>query len=215
MTGESILEETIVGRVPHIYAFETGTIPSYLKVGETKRPVSMRLNEWRRFFKDLVEMEIADNEARIKGVEDVYFRDYSVHRFLEFKRKRARLKPDSPLLVGKTDAEGNPLYFSSEFFKKATPTDVQDGIYDIREAFARNTYGDYQFYDASKINRIEHHYLSSGTWKLRPNQEAAVKAFKTALEHGETKLLMYAVMRFGKSFTSMCCARVMLSLIHI
>ena len=209
MTGESILEELIVGRVPHIYAFETGTIPSYLKVGDTNRPVSMRLNEWRRYFKDLVEMTIADNEARIKGAVDVYFRDYSVHRFLEFKRKRERLKPESTILVGKKDAEGNPLYFSSEFFKKATPSDVQDGIYDIREAFSRNVYGDYQFYDASKINRIEHHYSSSGAWKLRPNQEAAVNAFKKALQHGETKLLMYAVMRFGKSFTSMYCAHVM------
>src|SRR5690606_29277116 len=41
---------------------------------------------------------------------------------------------------------------------------------------------------------------------LRPNQEETVKRFKYAINNGRTNLLMYAVMRFGKSFTSMCCA---------
>ncbi len=209
MTGDTILEKLIVGRVPHIYAFETNTIPSYLKVGDTNRPVSMRLDEWRRIFRDLIERPIKDNEARVKGREDIYFRDYSVHRFLEFKRKRRRLKPEDPILVGQKDADGNPLYYSSEFFQRATPADVQAGILDIRVAYEKNTFGDYQFYDASKIAKVEEHFTSTGIWKLRPNQEEAVKAFMRAVQAGENKLLMYAVMRFGKSFTSMYCAHVM------
>jgi hypothetical protein len=40
----------------------------------------------------------------------------------------------------------------------------------------------------------------------RPNQDATIKNFKNALKKGRKNLLMYAVMRFGKSFTSMCCA---------
>ena len=40
------LDKIIVGRVePHIYAFSTGTIPNYLKVGDTYRPVTERLAE--------------------------------------------------------------------------------------------------------------------------------------------------------------------------
>ena len=42
----SILENIIVGRVdPHIYAFATGTVPNYLKIGDTYRPIAVRLNE--------------------------------------------------------------------------------------------------------------------------------------------------------------------------
>ena len=41
---------------------------------------------------------------------------------------------------------------------------------------------------------------------LRPNQQKTVDNFQEALNKGRTNLLMYAVMRFGKSFTSMCCA---------
>ena len=31
--------------------------------------------------------------------------------------------------------------------------------------------------------------------------------FVNAVDSGRTNLLMYAVMRFGKSFTAMCCAK--------
>ena len=52
-----IVDKLIVGRVePHIYAFETNTVPNYLKIGDTYRPVEVRLNEWRRYFKDLTKL---------------------------------------------------------------------------------------------------------------------------------------------------------------
>ena len=48
------LDEVIIGRVePHIYAFSTNTIPNYLKIGDTYRPVNVRLDEWRAFFPTL------------------------------------------------------------------------------------------------------------------------------------------------------------------
>ena len=48
MKDLSILDSLITGRVePHIYAFTTNTIPNYLKVGDTYRPVSKRLGEWK------------------------------------------------------------------------------------------------------------------------------------------------------------------------
>ena len=54
MTDTSILGELIVGRVePRIYAFTTNTIPNYLKVGDTYRPVEVRLDEWREHFPNL------------------------------------------------------------------------------------------------------------------------------------------------------------------
>lgn len=44
-----ILNEIIVGRVdPQIYAFTTETVPNYLKVGDTYRPLKVRLSEWEK-----------------------------------------------------------------------------------------------------------------------------------------------------------------------
>ena len=44
---------------------------------------------------------------------------------------------------------------------------------------------------------------------MRPNQETTVNNFIAAKGKGITKMLMFAVMRFGKSFTSMQCALAM------
>ena len=55
MVDKTLLDEIIIGRVePHIYAFTTNTIPNYLKVGDTYRPVSVRLKEWREHFPELI-----------------------------------------------------------------------------------------------------------------------------------------------------------------
>ena len=75
----SILNEIIIGRVePRIYAFSTNTVPNYLKVGDTYRPVDIRLKEWMAHYPTLKsEFEV---EAKIG---EVFFRDYAVHAFLE------------------------------------------------------------------------------------------------------------------------------------
>jgi len=106
MKDLSVLDQLIVGRVdPHIYAFTTNTIPNYLKVGDTYRPVAVRLQEWREHFPDL--QKEYDHIAKVS--DDVYFRDFAVHSFLELEKHRARLMPaDLP--------EGR--YYSKEFFKK-------------------------------------------------------------------------------------------------
>ena len=63
------LENIIIGRVePHIYAFTTGTVPNYLKVGDTYRPVSLRLNEWKEHFPDL-EKKYENIQKRIAELE--------------------------------------------------------------------------------------------------------------------------------------------------
>ena len=52
----SLLDTMIVGRVnPYIYAFSTETVPNYLKVGDTYRPVSTRLTEWRQYYPNLIQ----------------------------------------------------------------------------------------------------------------------------------------------------------------
>ena len=70
MKDLSVLEHIIVGRVePHIYAFTTNTIPNYLKVGDTYRPVNVRLNEWREYYPSLKK----EYEEKAMVNEDVFF----------------------------------------------------------------------------------------------------------------------------------------------
>ena len=119
MKDISILDNIIIGRVdPHIYAFTTGTVPNYMKVGDTYRPVSVRLNEWKEFFPDLEKQY----EEKAKVGNDVYFRDFAVHNFLEGVKQRIRLKQaDVPAGV----------YYSKEFFKEADVHDIIEAIEDI------------------------------------------------------------------------------------
>ena len=106
MRDLTVLDQLITGRVdPHIYAFTTNTIPNYLKVGDTYRPVAVRLQEWREHFPDL--QKEYDQIAKVS--DDVYFRDFAVHSFLEGERHRTRLLPANI-------EQGS--YYSREFFKR-------------------------------------------------------------------------------------------------
>ena len=193
MRDLTVLDQLIIGRVdPHIYAFTTNTIPNYLKVGDTYRPVAVRLQEWRDHFPDLQK----EYEHIAKVSDDIYFRDFAVHSFLEGERHRTRLLP--------TDIEQG-IYYSREFFKEASALDIAEAVEDIQQDFDGNT-GKYQFYSAETGLPETHTYERTETYPPRPNQDKTIRQFKAAVDDGRTNLLMYAVMRFGKSFTSMCCA---------
>lgn len=190
-TNPSLLDEIVVGRVdPHIYAFTTETIPNYLKVGDTYRPIEKRLDEWRHYYKDL----ILQDKFKAKAEDGKLFRDYSVHQFLEQEKGKIRLQRGMYPLV----------YYSNEFFADTNREDVQEAINDIIKD-AKNNSGKYQFYSSERLPEI-YHYNRKETFPLRPNQDETVKNFKRAVNQGRNNLLMYAVMRFGKSFTAMNCA---------
>lgn len=193
MLDTGILDKLIIGRVePHIYAFSTRTVPNYMKVGDTYRPVEQRLNEWRRYFPNL--------EKQFAGVakvdDDTYFRDFAIHRFLENDLHKHRLKPST---------FPNLPYYSNEFFEGVTHSDIHCALSDISDSF-HNNLPKYQFYkiDKSRIP-LTYQYRRTETFEPRPNQQDTIDRFKEAVAAGRNNLLMYAVMRFGKSFTAMCC----------
>lgn len=192
----TVLDEIIVGRVePHIYAFKTNTIPNYLKVGDTYRPVSERLKEWKKHFPDL-QKEFED-KATVNN--EIFFRDFAVHQYLEKELNKIRLQ--------KSDIKQG-IYYSNEFFKDAEKRDVEKAIVDITDSY-HYVPNKYQYYKTDDNMPVITEYKSTGYWKPRPNQQEAIDNFCKAVNNGRTNLLMYAVMRFGKSFTSMCCAKEM------
>jgi hypothetical protein len=189
-----ILNEIIYGRVePHIYAFTTETIPNYLKVGDTYRPIETRLNEWRKQFPNLEKKF----QSAAKVDNETFFRDHAIHYFLEKEINKTRLSRDTFPHI--------PFY-SNEFFKDTSEDDLRNAISDIETSYSNNELK-YQFYkfDASRIP-ITQKYRRTQDYNPRPNQQETVNNFMTAIKKGRKNLLMYAVMRFGKSFTSMCCA---------
>lgn len=194
----SSLDNIIVGRVtPHIYAFATNTVPNYIKVGDTYRPVPTRLNEWKKVFADL--QEIFRDKAIVH--DDIYFRDYAVHKFL--------------IDIGKARHSDHKL---SEFFDGATSDDVESAIEDIKTAFDSNI-NKYDYYrlGSGRVSQTHEYKRSEISFELRPLQKIAVdnfiKRYSDQLNgqdrHKQINLLLYAVMRFGKSFVSLMCAKAM------
>ena len=189
----TILDNIIVGRVePYIYAFSTETVPNYLKVGDTSRSVRVRLEEWRKIFPNLIQQY--EHSAQIDA--ETIFRDYAVHSFLEQEKNRERLQPHTIK---------NLPYYSREFFKDATPEDVEEAIKDIIQS-AQEKSGKYPLYSPDRLPQT-FTYERTEDFAPRDNQQEAIDNFKAAVKAGRTNLLLYAVMRFGKSFTSMCCAK--------
>lgn len=189
-----VVDGLIVGWVrPHIYAFSTNTVPNFLKVGDTYRPVRRRLQEWRKHYPDLQQ----HFEGSASVAEDVYFRDHSVHQFLSQERGLSRIE---------RDALAPDVYYSTEFFESASSEDVELAIKDIHRDHQANG-GRYVFFDASERLRKTFRFARGEEWVPRPNQQAAVDNFAAAVDAGRTNLLMYAVMRFGKTFTSLLCAK--------
>lgn len=189
----TILDNIIVGRVePYIYAFSTETVPNYLKVGDTSRSVRVRLDEWRKIFPNLIQQY--EHSAQIDA--DTIFRDYAVHTYLEQEKGRQRLQPQTIK---------NLSYYSREFFKDATAEEVDEAIKDIIQS-AHEKSGKYPLYSPDRLPQT-FTYERIEDFAPRANQQQAIDNFKAAVEAGRTNLLLYAVMRFGKSFTSMCCAK--------
>ena len=196
MEEKDILDKIITGRVePHIYAFSTNIIPNHLKIGDTYRPVSIRLNEWKKHYPDL--KKVYEEKAMVNS--NIFFRDYSVHKYIEELGKIRLKETDIP----------SQIHYSNEFFKDTSCNDVKDAIKNIKENYKENS-NKYQFYDANKnLPEIFEFKREEKEWKIRPNQQKAINNFIKAKEKGRKNLLMYAVMRFGKSFTSMMCAKKM------
>lgn len=197
MEGINIIDSTIRGRVePHIYAFRTLDVPFFTKVGDTYRPVDVRLDEWRSKYKKGIE-ELFRGSALVN--KETYFRDYAVHRYLEDEHFH-QLQPN----------EVKPgVYYSNEFYKEVEKEHIESAIEDIKGDYG-NPNSKYSYYNAvERLPEGRAEFQRDADWNPRDNQQEVIDKFLNARAAGRTNLLMYAVMRFGKTFTSLCCAKAM------
>ncbi len=200
-----LVEEHIAIRLePFIYAFSTNTIPAYLKVGDTLRGVEKRIAEWKKIIcKNLHRTDVELRERYRHSAllskdpdskeKDTYFRDYAVHQYLTS--------------IGKKQIEEDlRSLYSQEFFADTSAEDVDAAIKAIEADFRSEDLAKaYTYYSVKDSKSATVHGTNDKDWRLRPNQEKVVKNFVAKKDQPE--LLMYAVMRFGKSFTAMYCAK--------
>ena len=187
---------------PHIYVFSTNTIPNYVKVGDTFRPISTRLGEWKEIYKDLQRLFPNINseiEALAKVNDAIYFRDYAIHTYLTNNNYRRLTKEELVAEIGEN------IYFSNEFFKGVSVDVVKKGIQEVKDGYESKN-PNYNYYKIADKHTIDTHWNNDKDWKLRDNQSVVVDNFCNKVET-EKDLLMYAVMRFGKSFTAISCAK--------
>ena len=156
-------------------------MPNYLKVGDTYRPVSKRLNEWRVFFPELEKQY--ENKAIID--EETYFRDYAIHQYLENDLNKERLK--------RADLEDD-IYYSKEFFKETEIEDIDNAIEDIKGNYQANS-SKYEYYSSKNKLPQTYHYERGGNCDLRPNKEAAVDSFINAVKNGRRNLYEIEIKR--------------------
>lgn len=188
----SAIDDIIVGRIyPSIYAFSTTAVVDALKVGDTYRTVSKRLNEWNKHYPNI--KKVFEHSAKLD--DGRIFRDYEVHKYLVNEKKLNQLNH--------TDIKGE--YYSREFFRNATKEDIIEAIADIKRS-AKTNDEKYKFYTSERLPEKLSYQRGTINYPIRANQENTVKRFSNAIAKGHKNLLMYAVMRFGKSFTAMCCA---------
>ncbi len=197
-----VLETIIYGRVePHIYAFRTNKVPRYTKVGDTYRPTKVRIKEWERIISCEL-TTIFDEPAFADSLGEIYFRDYSIHSYLENQKGKHRL--------AKTDPEGCPWY-SNEFFLETESNDISEAIKDIKKSYANGNPRGYDFYNIEDKKHTETIERLNLDYPPRKNQQDVIDRFKRRIneDSGKLNLLMYAVMRFGKSYTALQCALAM------
>lgn len=206
-----------VERDPHIYAFRTNSVKGYLKVGYTDRPVSARLKEWKQKYEGIEkvgEWSARVNKAKLIDEEiGAYFMDHAVHEYIEKRGPHY----DDDISIPHPHYDSSVwsctfpnLYYSEEFFEKAKEEDIDGAIEAINNSYPY----DYTFYTAQKKIQVEKDYEREGVYEIREIQQEVIDKFdkvfcKPKKRKKHTNLLMYAVMRFGKTFTALCCARAM------
>lgn len=195
-----LLDKIIVGYVPHsIYAFSTPKAANYLKVGETSRRIPVRLKEWQNKIADLkLEDDWLAMLPKDAEKQKEFFRDFALHKY--FKEK------------GYEPLEAQTAPGNSREFYPVTLDVIESGIEDINEDFL-STSGDKKYvYLKIEDNSVrEEHWARTEEFFLRDNQQEVIDNIISVAKDKDVtpNYLLFAVMRFGKTFVALESAKVL------
>ena len=206
-TGENISGDGVfVGRTnPSIYCFSTKNVDGCLKVGDTFRPVYVRMNEWQKVFGE--KGFTHDKKWEWSAVENNWvFRDYTVHKYLKnmgkkrLSNKKKYEKYFTPISPSYTLDET----YSNEFFVDTTPEDVNSAVIKIKKDIRSNID---KLRDSLKPYKKEIEEPAKFFYDERKLQKDAIDNFRKRItsDNPSKDYLIYAVMRFGKTYTAIRC----------
>lgn len=211
---------------PTIYAFVTNKVKNAVKIGYTDQHPEKRIDQWREIYGkkegEVTLLGYWSAEEFDKAGERVFFWDHSVHGKVA-KRGYLNVKKDE--FTDFLSEEGKTilnLHVSREFFRKyKTLIDgkmdyneadalsdrlIEDIIKEMRENIKNGTadFKTYKFTAEGKTSRDKSDTIwgTPASYSNTELQEDAIKNGVNAIKSGKKKLLMAAVMRFGKTHAS-------------
>ena len=194
-------EEFGIYNRPVIYAFVTKFVPGAIKVGFTRR-FHERIEEWKQKYPDLEVIGHWDAFLFMAGIP-YFFRDESVHDVIEKDRLFKRLADDE---------FAKDIYVSKEFFHKFNENKEElDGVVlgeiidEVRNSIlsGKRKHRYYKYGEKGTEEAIP----EISTFDSHVKQEEIVGVADSAFKRGVKKMLLAAVMRFGKTFTSLLIAK--------
>lgn len=211
---------------PTIYAFVTNKVKDAIKIGYTDQHPEKRIAQWREIYGkkegEVTLLGYWSAEEFDKAGERVFFWDHSVHSRVV---KKGYLNVSKEEFNDFLSEEGKTilnLHISKEFFRKyKTLIDgkmdyneadalsdklIEDIIKEMRENIKSGTadFKTYKFTAEGKTSRDRSDKIwgSPASYSNTELQEDAIKNGVAAIKAGKEKLLMAAVMRFGKTHAS-------------
>lgn len=215
---KKVLSDHVIKFTPmSMYGFKTDTVKKddgtyYTKFGCTKRPVLMRWADWEKIYPDM--KGLYHFEAIVDPEKMIYVRDEAFHQyFLEHGIEHLEDDVFRTLksVISYHNRHKKWPYRSDEFYmldipEEGLPTIVKEAWEDIKREYKKDSgHSKYSFFTPEGLSMTKH-FKRGEVWKLRKNQDDVVKKFKKARRNHKDNLLMYAVMRFGKSITALSCA---------
>jgi Eco57I restriction-modification methylase/Type III restriction enzyme, res subunit len=185
---------------PCIYAFRITQLNNALKIGFTSRTYK-RIEEWAKIYSQELLFNNWETVFCTNDDNQYYFKDFIVHDLI--------VKNKCASQVQKYLFDTHQIHYSKEFYSKVPWNNLEDAYNDVKEVI-----------EDIKLNYLNHsknliQYNSSTSddntndiihFNIRESQSEVVNNYQIAKKNGYSKMLLFAIMRFGKTFTALHCA---------
>ena len=214
--ADDLNDEILKTNAPIIYAFTTPKVPDAIKIGYTDQGAWKRIEQWKRIYGDDINLlGYWTSKSLNQQLEYVFFKDHPVHKKV-INRGHYNLMPED---FEKLKVQQNllELHVSREFFRKIndkTHNDkdtlskeiIEEIIRQMKEE-VKSGNANFTLYTLLDDGTTSDKYANRTIEKIEdydptPLQYECIDNGIRAIKDGKTDLLMAAVMRFGKTYTT-------------
>ena len=211
--GKDLQDEVLKTNAPIIYAFITTDVPDAIKIGYTDQGAYKRLTQWAAKYHNVTLVGYWTSREFNQQAKYVFFKDFPVHKRVIDKGHYNLTKEDFDKLRKQPNL--TELHVSREFFRK-----INDKTHDDKDTLSREIIEEiirqmkaeikagnadftlYELLEDGTVSHVDKIMENINTFDPTPLQQQCIDKAKLAIEEGKTDLLMAAVMRFGKTFTT-------------